>query len=349
LWRIKLLVPTDDVISETKLRRLIDPLISLGAAWRSLGERPVLLACLALAVVLVVLDRLEVQAVNKATAIIGDEVVPLVVLVREPVSWSRQLGEKAGELFAVYAENQRLKEENRRLLEWQAQAVKLGVENRSLRTILDLAEPASTPRHANARIVADSASPFIHTRLIDIGVSEGIAKGMAVLTPDGMVGRVIQVGDRSSRILLLTDLNSKVPVIIERSGDQALLVGDNSAQPRLDFLPMNPRFEVGDRIITSGRGGLLPPGLMVGEIARIDGSRVTVRPSVDWTSIDFVSVLRQDPLPPPESTETPSTSSETEGIERSSAGSSVFSTAASTAPNKVDVGGDLRSHSVNDG
>jgi rod shape-determining protein MreC len=124
---------------------------------------------------------------------------------------------------------------------------------------------------------------------------------MAVMTPAGMIGRVIAVGRRSSRILLLTDLNSKVPVIVERSGDQALLAGDNSAEPKLQFLPLNPRFRIGDRVITSGRGGVLPAGLMIGEVSRIEGSRVAVRPAVDWHSIDFVAVLRQAALSPPAS------------------------------------------------
>ena len=265
-----------------------------------MGERPVLVACVALAAVLLVLDKLEVQAVNKATALVGDQVVPLATLVREPISWSRQIGERLGGLFAVYAENERLKAENRRLLSWQTQAVRLGVENRSLRTMLEMPDALPEASRVNARIVADSASPFVHTRLIDIGADAGIMVGMAVLTPAGMIGRVVQVGSRSARVLLLTDLNSKIPVIVERSGDQALLAGNNSAEPRLDFLPLNPRFQIGDRVMTSGRGGILPAGLMVGEISRVEGPNVTVRPAVDWQAVDYVAVLRHAPLPPPE-------------------------------------------------
>lgn len=282
------------------MKRLINWLVSLAGTWRSMGERPLLVACLALASILLVLDRLEVQAVNEATAVIGDQVVPFATLVREPISWSRQIGEKLGGLFAVYAENERLKAENRRLLDWQTQAVRLGVENRSLRTMLEMPDALPEASRVNARIVADSASPFVHTRLIDIGTDAGITIGMAVLTPAGMIGRVVQVGHRSARVLLLTDLNSKIPVIVERSGDQALLAGDNSAEPRLEFLPLNPRFQIGDRVMTSGRGGILPAGLMVGEISRIEGPRVTVRPAVDWQDIDYVAVLRHVPLPPPE-------------------------------------------------
>ncbi len=274
-------------------------LVVLGSAWRAMGERPVLIGCLGLLLFVLVLGKFEVKAVQNVADTLGDQVVPLVALIREPVSWSRQLGRHLGAVFAVHAENQRLRDENRRLLDWQAQAVRLGVENRSLRTMLDIPDPGPAADWVNARIVADSASPFVHTRLIDIGHAGGIAPGMAVMTPAGMIGRVIAVGDRSSRILLLTDLNSQVPVIVERSGDQALLAGDNSAEPKLQFLPLNPRFEIGDRVITSGRGGVLPAGLMIGQISRIEGSRVAVRPAVDWQTVDFVSVLRHAPLPPP--------------------------------------------------
>jgi rod shape-determining protein MreC len=279
----------------------LERLMVLGAAWRAMGERPVLVVCVGLALVVLLLGKLEVKAVHKAADMLGDQVVPLVALVREPVAWSRQLGEQLGGLFAVHAENERLREENRRLLEWQAQAVRLGVENRSLRTMLEMPAPAPAAAWVSARIVADSASPFVHTRLIDIGRAADIAPGMAVMSPAGMIGRVIAVGDRSARILLVTDLNSKVPVLVERSGDQALLAGDNSAEPKLQFLPLNPRFQIGDRVMTSGRGGVLPAGLMIGEISRIEGSRVAVRPAVDWQAIDFVAVLRHAPLPPPDS------------------------------------------------
>ncbi len=281
------------------MKQLLDRLVHLHAVWRSMGERPVLFACIGFALVLLVLTRLEVRVVQRSADHLADQVVPLVALVRVPVSWSRSLGEEVGALLAVYAENQRLREENQRLLDWQARAVRLGVENRSLRTMLEMPAPVPSAELVHARIVADSAGPFVHTRLLDIGADTMIVPGMAVMSPAGMVGRVIAVGERSSRILLLTDLNSKVPVVVERSGDQALLAGDNSAEPRLEFLPLGPQVQIGDRVITSGRGGVLPPGLMIGEVSRIEGSRVTVRSAFDWHGIDFVAVLKHESLPAP--------------------------------------------------
>jgi rod shape-determining protein MreC len=279
----------------------VDRFVQFGTALRAAGERPVLVAVIGVAVLLLVLVRFNVRVIEVVTDGIADRMVPAVALVREPIALTRRIGDQIGALLAVRAENERLRAENRRLLEWQSRAVWLTVENRSLRTMLDMTTATPETALTTAQIVADSAGPFVHTRLIDAGRDHAIEVGMAVLTPQGMVGRIIDVGARSARVLLLTDFNSKLPVIIERSGDQALLAGDNTAEPKLQFLPMNPRFAIGDRVMTSGKGGVLPPGLMIGEIARIDGGRVAVRTFVEWPTVDFVSVLRHAPLPAPES------------------------------------------------
>jgi len=124
--------------------------------------------------------------------------------------------------------------------------------------------------------------------------------GMPALTPQGLVGRVVDAGRRSARILLVTDFNSKIPVVVESSGDQAILEGDNSGEPALRFLPLNPSFAVGDRVLTSGHGGMLPPGLMVGQVASIAGGKVAVRSYVDWSRLDYLSLLHYRAPPPPE-------------------------------------------------
>jgi rod shape-determining protein MreC len=144
----------------------------------------------------------------------------------------------------------------------------------------------------SARVVADSGGVFVHTLLVDAGAEQGVRDGMAAVNAQGLVGRVVDVGRRSARVLLVTDLNSRIPVVLERSGDQAILEGDNSPEPVLRFLPMNPGLAVGDRVLTSGRGGLLPPGLLIGQISRIGGRGVAVRPFVDWSRLDYLSLLR---------------------------------------------------------
>jgi len=155
-------------------------------------------------------------------------------------------------------------------------------------------------RRTTVRIVADPGGPFVQTRLIDAGRDRGLEKGMAVVDAYGMVGRIVEVGERSARVLLITDFNSRIPVLVERSRDQAILEGRNGPLAELRFLPMSPSFAVGDRVLTSGRGGLLPPGLPVGEIVHVDERRVLVRPLVDWDRLDYVAVLESDPVPAPD-------------------------------------------------
>jgi len=274
-------------------------LASLVAAVRERGERLAIAGLIAVAVALLVLGKADVQLVRVAGDRIDDALVPVVTLLKQPIALTRDLAGGVGAILAVHEENARLRAENRRLRAWQNEAIRLRVQNRSLRDMLamPLEEPAT--RRTTARIVADSASSFVHTRLLDAGRDAGVRRGMAVANPSGLVGRVIAVGERSARVLLLTDFNSKVPVIVERSGDQALLEGDNSGEPKLRFLPLNPNFAIGDRVLTSGKGGMLPPGLPVGEIRRIDDATAAVDPYVDWQRLDYVSVLLYEPTPSP--------------------------------------------------
>ncbi|MGH6920845.1 MAG: rod shape-determining protein MreC, partial [Geminicoccaceae bacterium] len=151
-----------------------------------------------------------------------------------------------------------------------------------------------------ARVVADAGGPFVHTVLVDAGTDQGVVKGMAAVNERGLVGRVIEVGRRSARVLLLTDFNSRVPVMVEPARDQAILAGDNSREPGLIFLPLNPRMAVGQRVVTSGRGGVLPPGLAVGRISAIDDRKIAVAPVVDWDRLEYVRLLEYSRVVSPE-------------------------------------------------
>jgi rod shape-determining protein MreC len=204
-----------------------------------------------------------------------------------------------GGLLAAHEENARLREDNRRLLGWQAEAARLSVENRALQRMLAVPAVDHPARALTARVVGDSGGAFVRALLLDAGTRQGVERGMAAVTPDGLVGRVIDVGERSARVLLITDFNAYTPVVVESSGDHALLEGDNSLLPTLRFLPLDPGFAVGDRVLTSGRGGLLPPGLPVGRIEPDNAGGLRVRPFVDWARLDYVELLgvAATPLP----------------------------------------------------
>ncbi|GBD45117.1 Cell shape-determining protein MreC [bacterium HR40] len=255
------------------------------------------------AVALLVVSKADLRFVNWLSATASDLYVPAAGLLYQPVDWLRRLGEEAAELLVLREENARLRARIGELERLRDEALRLEVENRVLRRMLAMPSPPATVRQTTARVIGDSGGPFRHARLLDAGSERGVAVGMAVVDEHGMVGRVVAVGRRSARILLLTDLNSRIPVLVAPSGDPAILEGDNTAHPKLAFLPLDPAMAVGDRVMTSGHDGLLPPGLPVGEIEAIEEGRVTVRPYADWQRLDWVTVLQYAPVVPPEQEE----------------------------------------------
>jgi rod shape-determining protein MreC len=132
---------------------------------------------------------------------------------------------------------------------------------------------------------------FVHSVLVNAGSQDGVARGQAVVTGVGLAGRIATAGTRSARALLITDLNSRIPVTVESSRERAILAGDNSPQPRLAFLPQNAAVAVGDRIVTSGHGGVFPPGVPVGIVSSIADGVVRVAPYVALDRLEHVRIV----------------------------------------------------------
>lgn len=286
------------MISRRKLWRLALPI-------KALVDRFAFGSLLALSIMLLFLAKADIRLIDQLGNRLGDLFTPVLTLLSEPVLAGRRITAEIGELFALREENAYLREQNRRLLEWQTAAHRLAVENAALRQSLNAAPEPPLPTAVTARVVADSGGPFVHTRLINAGSAHGVVKGMAAVNDQGLVGRVTDVGRLSARVLLVTDFNARIPVMIETSRDQAILAGDNTSRARLIFLPLNPRVAVGDRVVTSGQGGLLPPGLPIGRVAAIGEHKVAVAPLVDWDRLDYVRLLDYPGIRPPESEPAP--------------------------------------------
>lgn len=257
-------------------------------------------ALIAVAIALLIIGKANYGLFSIINTRVSDAFAPLMAVVREPVDASHRLVEALGEIAVVHEENARLREQNRQLLQWQSHAQALASENRELRRVLAMDVEAPAAVAVGARVVADTGGPFVHTVLIDAGRRHGVTVGMAAIDERGLVGRVIEVGRNSARLLLLTDFNSKIPAMVEPSRDQALLAGDNSREPGLAFLPLNPRVSPGDRVVTSGRGGLLPPGLPIGLVSAINNDKIAVRTWVDFDRLDHLRLLDYPSVVPPE-------------------------------------------------
>jgi rod shape-determining protein MreC len=256
--------------------------------------------------VLIVLGKADILAIDLARDTVGDMMAPVLRAVVAPLGAAGAAVGKVENLFAIYQQNDILRQENRRLLQWQEVAQRLIAENKALRD-LDKLVPDQAQSELSARVIADAGGAFMRNVLVDAGARDGVARGQAALTGEGLVGRVADVGQRTARILLLTDLNSHVPVMLEATSERAILAGDNSSRPRLSILDSKAKIAPGDRIVTSGSGGVFPPGLPVGTVGSVDGGIIRVDPAADLSRLDLVrlvdyglgGVLPQNAVPPP--------------------------------------------------
>lgn len=258
---------------------------------KALSERFSFLVLLTLSTVLLILGRAGSPVVEEIRGAILDGFTPIIDILSRPVSAANYVIDRATSLYHLTQENERLRRENALLVQWQAVARKLEQDNISFRSLLNIeSDPGIS--FVSARVIGDSGGPFVRTLILNAGAFQGVDRGQAVVNGDGVVGRIVAVGRQSARVLLLTDLNSRVPVIVEGSRLRAILAGNNTDLPELTFLPGGAKVNPGDRIVTSGHGGLFPPGLPVGVVTGIAGGMVRVQPLVNRNKIEFVRTLR---------------------------------------------------------
>jgi len=243
-----------------------------------------LVLTLTLASVLLV-GRAESYLVDRTRQIMTDLSAPLLELASRPVAAARNIIASTDEYAYVFEENARLRAENEELRAWRAEAMSLERRVARYEALLKVTVEPDI-QYATGRIVGDSGGPFVHAFIVNVPRADGADAGQAVVDDDGLIGRVVSAGVAASRVLLLTDLNSRVPVRVEPSGYRAIAVGDNSRFPRIDFLPPEARLKAGDRVVTSGHGGLMPPDLPVGIVViASDGSpRLQTHSEFDRTS-----------------------------------------------------------------
>ncbi|HEY4136210.1 MAG TPA: rod shape-determining protein MreC [Alphaproteobacteria bacterium] len=269
------------------------------ATLRGVAQRFAFVSLFLLAFALMMLGKAENVVVERTRAGIADIAAPILDAVSRPVATVTDLIAQTNEMMNLRGENLRLREENARLRAWHGVATHLAAENEALRDLLHYVPPARGG-FISARVVGDGGGPFVRSALINSGERDGVVKGLAAINEEGLVGRITDVGQRSSRLLLLTDFNSRIPVQLETSRDRAILTGDNSPQPQLAFLPPNARPKVGERVVTSGYGGVLPAGLPVGLVLGMRDGQMRVQPFVNWDRLEYVRIVDFGPIPAPE-------------------------------------------------
>ena len=223
---------------------------------------PVLIAA---AFGLMLLGKADTLLAERAHMALADALSPIYGVLAAPMASLRAGIDNVEHLMTVTADNARLREENERLRRWQAVALSLDAENALLKANLRWV-PDPPASYITARVVADDGGIYARAVLLALGPNHGITKGQIALDDRGLVGRVTEVGARSARVLLLTDLNSRIPVILEKSRARAMLVGTNGIRPRLLHWPEGVMPTEGERVVTSAEANAFPAGLPVGTV-----------------------------------------------------------------------------------
>lgn len=265
---------------------------SIGVATqpRSWTHRFAFVLLIAAAFGVMLIGKADTIVIARARTTIIDAISPLMEAVARPIGTARNIAADVQDYFSLKAENAALQKQNETLLEWQKAARELQAQNASLRELLHLtAEPRAT--YVTAPVIADASSSFVRSIIVMAGAKDRVVKGQAAMTGAGLAGRVLEVGERASRVLLLTDINARAPVVIERTRDQAVLAGNNSDYPELRYLPRDVDIKVGDRIVTSGIGGNYPAALPVGEVSRIEGGRIFVQLFVKLDRMEYLRLV----------------------------------------------------------
>lgn len=259
------------------------------ATLRLMAQRFAFLSLVAAAFLLMILGKADMVLIERTRTMVVDAIAPILDVLSRPATAIADVVEHVRELVNLRAENARLKGENQRLLHWQTVARRLQTENAVLHEQLNFI-PDPDPAFITARVIGEMGSSFGQSMLINAGARDGVRKGQAVLAGEVLVGYIAEVGDRSSRILLLTDVNAHLPVMVESTRTRAILSGEGKERPRLNYVAGNPAIQVGDRVVTSSSGAAFPPGLPIGVIAST-AEGIWIEPFVHRYELEYVAVV----------------------------------------------------------
>lgn len=274
----------------TKPAKILPPpphgiaLIKMFFARFSLG-----ILCLA-AVIIIVLGQADAKLAELVRMRVLDRLLPMMSVMTWPVDYMIGLGGKISGIISLEEENKRLVQENMKLRQHYDLSQHIQVENEELRRLLHTAKDPAVS-FITARVVTDVSGPYVRSALINVGQKNGVKKDQIVINEQGAVGRIIEIGEKSARILLLSDLNSRIPVITSESRERCIAAGDNSESLKIVYLPGDNKVKVGERVFTSGDGGMFPADLLVGTIYAATDRAFYIKPAVEWSRLGYVQVV----------------------------------------------------------
>ena len=246
-------------------------------------------ACIA--VIFMLLGKAEVPVVENTKSFITDVTAPLVQLVSYPSQFLSYIIDTFNEMTSLWQENIRLREENKTLVEWRNYAQKLEGDLERIAQVVNYVHPPES-FFITAKVIADGGTALSQSVIAFAGQLNGVKKGFVAITDEGVVGRVLYAGEKTSRIMLLSDIQSRLPVVVGDKKIRAMLAGNNTENPQILFLPIDAEVSVGDKILTSGEGGNFPPDLTVGVVNTVsEEGAVSAELAVNRNLLSFIKIV----------------------------------------------------------
>ena len=262
---------------------------------RGARQRYSLFFLISLSTIIFTLDQFSSKYMNVARSLLNDTVYRVSSLASSPFKFTQFLKDESIAFVNVYKENKVLKEELTRYQNLEFNVEYLKTENNSLKRTLDLLD-TNTEEYLSethlAKAILDKNSPYLKSIILNKGSKSGFQKGMPVLKNDFLIGRIVEINYFSSRVLLINDLNSKIPVMIEPSGVQAILEGKGDEFPQLNYLPEGFISDKEYTIFTSGKDGFFLPGIAIGKTIVSDDDNIKIDLFADMNQLKIVKTIK---------------------------------------------------------
>lgn len=242
------------------------------------------------AFVMMLINKTDTVIIEKTSSMATDVVSPLIDVLVVPARTLAGVFDYFRDLSKIYDDNRKLRAENNRLQIVSDKARALEIENKLLAKLLNYTPPPNA-KFVTARVITEEGDAFSHSIIAYTGRDSGVKKGQVVMSDNGVIGRVDKPGKMYSKIILITDINSKIPVMVERTRVRGILSGDNTTVPKMIFIPLSAKLTVGDRIITSGVAGVFPPGLPIGKISSIEKNSVKIKTFGNLDRLEYVKII----------------------------------------------------------
>ena len=257
----------------------------------------ILAGLFAIALLLILVHKIDlgvISGISKSVIFITAPIIHTLTLPARGLSYGYK---QASAIINVYEENKRLIKENDELYLLKDRMKALKAENLILKELL---HHFDTPQieSRTARVIAETGGAFANALIIYLGNNTNDIKiGYPVICKDGLIGRIDLISGKYARVTLLTDINSKIPVISQKSRERGILAGTNSTELKLLFAPLLAELHEGDILVTSGVGGGLPADIPAARIKKIEMDSITAIPLFTPSQIEIVKILLYDITP----------------------------------------------------